>query len=59
VSARAELAEFTNDAVLAEDVADEYELIMECFPHALQPLCRKYCEEQFKHAQKLAGISAA
>jgi tetratricopeptide (TPR) repeat protein len=59
VTARAELAEFTNDAVLAEDVADEYELIIECFPHALQPLCRKYCEEQFNRAKKLAGISAA
>ncbi len=45
------LAELTNDAVLAEEVADEFELIIECFPHALQPLCLKHCEEQLKKAQ--------
>jgi len=58
VTARIELAEMNNDTILAEDVADEFELIMECFPHALQPLCLKHCEEQFEQAQKLAGISA-
>jgi tetratricopeptide (TPR) repeat protein len=47
------LAQLTNDAVLAEEIADEFEVIMECFPHALQPLCLKHCEEQLKmaHAQ--------
>lgn len=45
------LAQSTNDAVLAEEVADEFEVIMECFPHALQPLCLKHCEEQLKMAQ--------
>jgi tetratricopeptide (TPR) repeat protein len=45
------LAQLTNDAVLAEEVADEFEVIMECFPHALQPLCLKHCEEQMKKAQ--------
>lgn len=45
------LAHMTNDAVLAEEVADEFEVIMECFPHALQPLCLKHCEEQQKIAQ--------
>ncbi|WP_126456955.1 hypothetical protein [Sulfuriflexus mobilis] len=58
-TAQCELAELTNDAVLAEDVADEFEIIMECFPHALQPLCQKHCDEQFDHAKKIAGISAA
>ncbi|MEJ2141223.1 MAG: tetratricopeptide repeat protein [Gammaproteobacteria bacterium] len=58
-TARRELAELTNDAVLAEDIADEFELIMECFPHALQPLCLKHCEEQLNQAKKIAGISAA
>ena len=53
------LAELTNDAVLAEEVADEFELIMECFPHALQPLCVKHCEVQLNQAQKLGGASAA
>jgi tetratricopeptide (TPR) repeat protein len=54
-----ELAELTNDAALAEDVADEFELILECFPHALQPLCVKHCEEQLNQSKKIAGISAA
>ncbi|OIR14529.1 tetratricopeptide repeat protein [mine drainage metagenome] len=45
------LAQLTNDAVLAEEIADEFEVIMECFPHALQPLCLKHCQEQLKMAQ--------
>ncbi len=45
------LAQLTNDAGLAEEIADEFEVIMECFPHALQPLCLKHCEEQMKKAQ--------
>ncbi|MBU0621742.1 MAG: tetratricopeptide repeat protein [Gammaproteobacteria bacterium] len=45
------LAQLSNDAVLAEEVADEFEVIMECFPHALQPLCLKHCEEQMKLAR--------
>jgi len=49
------LAELTNDSVLAEEVADEFELIMMCFPHALQPLCVKHCEAQLSQAQKRAA----
>jgi tetratricopeptide (TPR) repeat protein len=45
------LAQLTNDAALAEEIADEFEVIMECFPHALQPLCLKHCQEQLKMAQ--------
>jgi tetratricopeptide (TPR) repeat protein len=45
------LAQLTNDAVLAEEIADEFEVILECFPHALQPLCLMHCEEQLKKAQ--------
>jgi tetratricopeptide (TPR) repeat protein len=45
------LAQLTNDAALAEEIADEFEVIMECFPHALQPLCFKHCQEQLKMAQ--------
>jgi len=51
------LAELTNNTVLAEEVADEFEVILECFPHALQPLCLKHCEEQMNKA-KLLVISA-
>ncbi len=45
------LAQSTNDAALAEEIADEFEVIMECFSHALQPLCLKHCEEQMKNAR--------
>lgn len=48
------LAEITSDAVLAEEVADEFELITECFPYALQPLCLKHCEDQMSKAKSLA-----
>ena len=58
-TARAVLAEMTNDAVLAEDVADELEVILECFPHALQPLCAKHCEEQMeKMRSKVKAINS-
>jgi tetratricopeptide (TPR) repeat protein len=53
------LAELTKDAVLAEEVADEFELIIECFPHALQPLCLKHCEEQMHKAKSLALAASA
>lgn len=53
------LAELTNDAALATDVADEFELILECFPHVLQPLCVKHCEAQLKQARKPTWASAA
>ncbi|MEJ2181683.1 MAG: hypothetical protein P8Y28_14955, partial [Gammaproteobacteria bacterium] len=53
------LAELTNDAVLAEEVADEFELILECFPHALQPLCFKHCEAQLDIAKSLALATSA
>ena len=52
------LAELTNDAVLAEEIADEFEVILECFPHALQPLCLRHCEEQLKQAQSQLKASA-
>jgi tetratricopeptide (TPR) repeat protein len=45
------LAGLTNDSTLAEEMADEFEVIMECFPHALQPLCLKHCKEQLEIAQ--------
>jgi tetratricopeptide (TPR) repeat protein len=53
------LAELTKDRALAQEIADEFELILECFPHALQPLCVKHCEAQMNQARKLAGTSAA
>jgi tetratricopeptide (TPR) repeat protein len=52
-TARLVLAELTKDASLADEVADEFEIIIECFPHALQPLCLKHCEEQMNKAKAL------
>ena len=53
-TAQLALAELTKDASLADEVADEFEIIIECFPHALQPLCLKHCEEQKNKAKSLA-----
>jgi tetratricopeptide (TPR) repeat protein len=50
-TARGVLAELTKDSAIAEETADDFELIIECFPHALQPLCLKHCEEQLTKAQ--------
>jgi len=47
------LAELRKDSMLAEEVADEFELIIEGFPHALQPLCLKHCEEQLLRARSM------
>ncbi len=52
-TARGIMATLSKDATLAEEVADEYELILECFPHVLQPLCSKYCEQQLQQAQEM------
>lgn len=51
VTAQNVLVDLTNDAVLAEEVADEFEVIIECFSHALQPLCIRHCEEQLGKAR--------
>ena len=48
------LAELTNDTGLAEEVADEFEVIIECFSHALQPLCLMHCKEQMSKARSMA-----
>lgn len=50
-TARSVLAELTKDSALTDEVADEFELIIECFPHTLQPLCLKHCEAQIIKAR--------
>jgi len=50
-TARSVLAGLIKETTLALEVADEFELIIECFPHALQPLCLRYCEEQINKAK--------
>jgi len=44
-TAQSLLSGLTKDTALADEVADECEVIIEGFPHALQPLCSKYCNE--------------
>ncbi len=51
------LAEITKDHQLAEEVADEFEIIIECFSHALQPLCLRHCKEQMDKARSMALVS--
>ena len=58
-TAHSVLAELTKDAALAEETADEFEIIIECFPHALQPLSMIHCKEQLSKTQKMAEESAA
>ena len=53
------LAELTNDTGLAEEVADEFEVIIECFSHALQPLCLRHCEEQMRKVRSIALAHSA
>ena len=50
-------AELTKDSALTEEVADEFEIIIECFAHALQPLCLKHCEAQLTKARSLSQAS--
>ena len=50
-TARSVLAELTKDSALSEEVADEFELIIECFSPVLQPLCLKHCKEQINKAK--------
>lgn len=52
-TAQNRLAQMTADAALSEEIADEFEVILECFSHALQPLCLKHCKEQMETAQSL------
>ena len=52
-TAKAVMAELTKDSLLADEVADDFELIIECFPHALQPLCLKHCQAQLTKAQSM------
>lgn len=56
-TARNDLAELTKDAALADDVADEFELIVECFQHALQPLCLRHCREQIHKAKRARTVA--
>lgn len=51
-TAQGVLAELTKNTTLAAEAADEFEVIIECFSHALQPLCLKHCQEQINAAKR-------
>ena len=53
------LAQSTNDAALAAEIVDEFEVILECFSHALQPLCLKHCKEQMEKARALPNAAGS
>lgn len=57
--ARFVLAELTSDKLLADDVADELEVILECFPHALQPLCAEQCQALMEQARSMVKSQAS
>jgi len=59
VTARSVLAVQNHDSSLADEVADEFEIIIECFPHALQPLSLKHCEKLMSEMRKMAELSSA
>ena len=52
-TARGVLAELTKDSAIAQETADDFELIIELFHSACQPLCLKHCEELLDNAQSL------
>jgi tetratricopeptide (TPR) repeat protein len=57
-TANSVLAKMTKNSALSDETADEFELIIECFPHALQPLCLKHCEEQLSKARSLSHTTS-
>lgn len=57
-TAQFELARMTQDSALMGEVSDEFELILECFPHALQPLCRRQCMALLELAQNSSPAAA-
>ena len=58
-TSRNDLAELTQDSAVAEQVADDLELILELFNNACHPECLEHCREQSDRAQKMAIAFAA
>ncbi|HIO55106.1 MAG TPA: hypothetical protein EYN26_08195 [Chromatiales bacterium] len=52
-TAKGVLAGLTKDPAIAEETADDFEVIVELFHNACQPLCLKHCEAQLGHAQSM------
>lgn len=58
-TAQSLFAELTKDTRLSDELADEFEVIIECFSHALQPLCLRHCKAQMDKAKSLALATSA
>ena len=58
-TAQCVLAELTKDTILADEMVDELELIIECFPHALQPLCLKHCQKLMSEMREMVEVASA
>jgi tetratricopeptide (TPR) repeat protein len=58
-TSRNELAELKRDSAVAEQAADDLELILELFNNACHPECLEYCRQQLNRAQKMAATFAA
>lgn len=52
-TARGVLAELTENSAIAQETADDFELIIELFHNACQPLCLKHCEQQLENAHTM------
>lgn len=55
-TARRVLAELTKDSAIAQQAADEFELIVELFQSACQPLCLRHCVEQLDNTLSLVKV---
>jgi tetratricopeptide (TPR) repeat protein len=53
-TAKGKLAELKKDARMADETADEFEVILEAFRGSFQPLCLKHCESQRDQMRSLA-----
>lgn len=53
-TARGALADLRKDARMADEAADEFDVILEAFRGSFQPLCIKHCEAQRDRARALA-----
>ena len=58
-TSRNDLAELTQDSAVAEQVADDLELILELFNNACHAECLEHCREQSDRAQKMVNAFAA
>lgn len=56
-TARGVLADLTKDSAIAQEAADDFELIIELFQSACQPLCLKHCTVQLEHARSMVNAS--